>query len=76
MESCSLVIDEKTHVLGVTTNGKVTFNGSYGILEVKCSKEYKNVGRKDVFFISKKSCINFCKNSKKITICKTHSYYG
>ena len=76
LESCSLVIDEKTHILGVTTNGKVTFNGSYGTLEVKCSKEYKNVRQKDVFLISKKSCINYCKNSKKITICKTHSYYG
>ena len=45
------------------------------ILEVKCSEEYKNVDTKYVCFISKNPCISYCKNSKKITICKTHSYY-
>lgn len=59
MESCSLVIDEKPHVLGVTTNGKVTFNGSYGILEVKSTEEYKNVDGKDVCIIPKNLFIRY-----------------
>ena len=31
---------------------------------------------KDVSFVAKNPCIRYCKNSKKITICKTHSYYN
>ena len=70
-----LVIDEQNYALGATLDSKVSFNDSYGILEVKCSEEYKNVGPKDVGFISKNPCIRYCKNSKKITVSKTHSYY-
>ena len=75
VEPCGLVIDEQNYVLGASPDGKVSLNDSYGILEVKCSEEYKNVDPKDVCFISKNPCIRYCKNSKKITICKTHSYY-
>lgn len=75
VEPCGLVIDEKNYILGATPDGKVTFNGSYGILEVKCSEEYKNVDPKDVCYISKNPCIKYRKNTGKITICKSHSYY-
>ena len=74
MEPCSLVTDEQNYVLGASPDGKLILNDSYGILEVKCSEEYKNVDPKDVWFISKNPCIRYCKNSKKI-ICKTNSYY-
>ena len=70
-----LVTDEKNYVLGASPDGKVSLNDSYCILEVKCSEEYKNVDPKDVWFISKNPCIRYCKNSKKITIRKIHSYY-
>ena len=74
VEPCGLVVDEQNYVLRASLDGKVILNDSYGILEVKCSEEYKNVDPKDVCFISKNPCIRYCKNSKKI-ICKTHSYY-
>ena len=76
VEPCGLAIDEENYVLGASPGGKVSLNDSYGILEVKCSEEYKNVDAKDVFFVAKNPCIRYCKNSKKITICKTHSYYN
>ena len=75
VEPCGLVIDEQNYVLGATLDGKVSFNDSYGILEVKRSEEYKNVDLEDVCFISKNPCIRYCKNPKKITILKTHSCY-
>ena len=60
----SLVIDEQNYVLGALPDDKVSLNHSYGILEVKCNEEYKNVDQKDVCFISKNPCIRYCKNSK------------
>ena len=75
VEPCVLVRDEQNHILGASPDGKVSLNDSYGILEVKSSEEYNNVDQKDVCFISKNPCIRYCKNLKKITICKTHSYY-
>ena len=75
VEPCGLVIDEQNYILGAISDGKVSFNDSYSILESKASEEYKNVDPKDVFFISKNPCIRYCKNSKNVTICKTHSYY-
>ena len=74
MEPCSLVNHEENYILGSTPDGKVNFKISYGILEVKRSKEYKIVDAKGICFISKNPCIKDCKNTKKITISKTHSY--
>ena len=70
VEPCGLVIDKQNYVAEATPGVKVSFNDSYGILGVKCSEEYKNVVPKNVCFISKNSCIRYCKNSKKIAICK------
>ena len=53
VELCGLVIDEQNYVLGASPHGKIILNYSYGILEVKCKEEYKNVDPKDVCFISK-----------------------
>ena len=75
VEPCGLVTDEQNYALGASPDGKVSLNDSYGILEVKFSGEYKNVDPKDVCFISKNPWIRYCKNSKEITIRKTHSYY-
>ena len=57
VELCGLVINEENYVLGTSPDGKVILNDTYGILEVKCSEEYKNVDLKDVCFISKNPCI-------------------
>ena len=62
VEPYGLVIDEQNYVLGASPDGKVSLNYSYGILEVKCSEEYKNVDAKDVCFVSKNPCIRYCKN--------------
>ena len=73
MEPCGLFIDEQNYVIGATPDAKVSFNDSYDIFEVKCSEKSENVDSKKVCFISN-LCIRYCKNSKKITTCKTHSY--
>ena len=65
VKPCGLVINEQNYILGASPDDKVRLNDSYGILEVKCSEEYKNVDSKDVCFISKNPCIRYCKNSKK-----------
>ena len=35
-------------LLGATPDGKVVFDGEFGIIEVKCSEEYGNVDPKDI----------------------------
>ena len=72
VKPCGLVIDEQNYVPRATPDGKASFNDSYGILEVKCSEEYKNVDPKDVCFISENPCFRYFKNSKKITISSFH----
>ena len=68
VEPCGLVIDEQNYVLVASPDGKVILNDSYGILDVKCSDEYKNVDPKDVCFISKIPCI---KTQRKKQFVKT-----
>ena len=74
-EPSGLFTDEQNYVLGDKFDGKIIFNDSYGVLEVKCSEEYKDVDPKDVCFVSKSPCIRYCKDSKKIKICKIRIYY-
>ena len=74
-EPSGLFTDEQNYVLGDKFDGKIIFNKSYGVLEVKCSEEYKDVDPKDVCFVSKSPCIRYWKDSKKIKICKVHIYY-
>ena len=58
-EPSGLFTDEKNYVLGDKFDGKIIFNKSYGVLEVKCSEEYKDVDPKDVCFVSKSPCIRY-----------------
>ena len=52
-EPCGFVIDKNNFVLGATPDGKFVVDGEFGLLEVKCSEEYKNIDPKDICFISK-----------------------
>lgn len=51
VEPCGLVIDPENFVLGASPDGKVTHNGTFGIVEVKCSEEYKDIDPKDICYI-------------------------
>ena len=69
VEPCGLVIDNVNYVLGATPDGKVFINGEFGIIEVKCSEQYRDVDPKDICFIAKKPMHNIYKDGKiKINI--------
>ena len=53
VEPCGFVIDKNNFVVGATPDCKVVVDGEFGLLEVKCSEEYKNIDPKDICFISK-----------------------
>nr|XP_047145903.1 uncharacterized protein LOC124818853 [Hydra vulgaris] len=48
IEPCGLVIDKINFILGATPDRKVQVDGLFGIIEVKCSEEYKNIDPKDI----------------------------
>ena len=78
VESCGLVIDHKNYVRAATPDGKVidlNAENIYGILEVKCSEEYRDVDPKDVCFVAKEPCILYDSNTGKICLNEKHSYY-
>ena len=57
-ERCGLVLDPVNYVLGASPDGKVIeFNEytPYGILEVKCSEEYKDCAPTHVPYLSSSS---------------------
>ena len=53
VEPCGFVIDKNNFVLRATPDDKVVVDGEFGLSEVKCSEEYKNIDPKDICFISK-----------------------
>ena len=76
IERSGLVIDHINYVLGASPDGKVVDvneKNIYGIIEVKCSEEYKDYDPRTVSFISKTSCIELVDN--KLCLRKDHSYY-
>lgn len=73
IESCGLVIDPVNFIFGATPDGKVICNGEYGILEVKCSEEYKNLDPQDICILSKNPSIISTEGQLKINI--NHTYY-
>lgn len=75
VEHCGLVIDQQNYVLGASPDGKVQVDGKFGIIEVKCSEEYKNVDPKDICFMSESSCLKYDKINDKISLDREHSYY-
>ena len=74
VEECGFVIDKNNYILGATPDGKVT-DGSFGIIEVKCSEEYRDNDPKDICFVSKNSCLVYNAETDTITINKNHAYY-
>ena len=75
VEQCGIVINSENFILGATPDGKVVFDGEFGIIEVKCSEKYSNVDPKDISFISKNFCLVFDDVTGKIHINKNHTYY-
>ena len=75
VEPCGFVIDKNDFILGATPDGKVVVDGEFGLLEVKCSEEYKNIDPKDICFISKNPPFLYSETSGKILINKSHTYY-
>ena len=76
VEKCGLVLDSVNFVLGASPYGKVIDSAEtmkFGIMEVKCSEEYKDFDPKSISFISKTSCIELVGNDLKLK--KSHSYY-
>ena len=75
VEPCGFVTDKNDFVLGATPDGKVVVNGEFGLLEVKCSEEYKNIDPKDICSISRNPPFLFSETSCKILLNKSHTYY-
>ena len=75
VEPCGFVTDKNDFVLGATPDGKVVVDGEFGLLEVKCSEEYKNIDPKDICFISKNPPFLYSETSCKILVNKSHTYY-
>ena len=80
IEKSGLVLDTTHFILGASPDGKVTDISCdicpYGILEVKCSEEYRDIDPKDVCLISKSACIEYNEDQGKIYLKKDHSYYA
>ena len=74
MEPCDLVVYEQNCVLGAQPAGKICFNDSYSILEVKYSKNTKRRPKRFLCYIQN-SMHQIVQNSNKITFCKTPTYY-
>ena len=76
VENIGLVIDFENYVFGATPDGKIIDPSEllpYGIIEIKCSEEYKNNDPYDICFISKSFCLEIVNG--KIYLKKSHSYY-
>ena len=76
VEKCGLVIDSENYVSGASPDGKVidiADPSAFGIIEIKCSEEYKDIDPKDICFIAKDSCLVF--SDGKVQLNKRHSYY-
>ena len=52
VKPCAFVIYKNNFVLGATPDGQVVVDGEFGLLEVKCWEEYKNIDPKYICFIS------------------------
>ena len=64
VNECGLIVDPKTFVLGATPDGKVYDGMSFGILEVKCTENYKDIDPKDPCIIYDKETDSLHINKK------------
>ena len=63
---------------GATPDAKITDTNAtslFGIAEVKCTEEYKDIDPKDICYISKEYCLSYDTDTGKITLNRDHSYY-
>ena len=61
VEKCGLVTDRENYVSGASPDRKVidiADPSAFGIIEIKCSEEYKDIDPKDICFIAKDSCLS------------------
>ena len=70
-------MDYKNFVLGASPDGKgidLHENPMYGIVEIKCQREYKDVITRGICYISKNPCVEVTKNNN-IVLKNNHHYY-
>ena len=73
-EKSGFVVDYLNCVLGASPDGKVIDlheHPIYGIVEVKCPEEYKDVSPREICFVSKNPCIKIDEN----IVLRTDHYY-
>ena len=75
VEASGLVLDDTNYVLGATPDGKVICDGEMGILEVKCTDQYKDIDPKAICVISSNPMVVKDENGI-FRISKEHSYYN
>ena len=75
VEQCGLIVDKENVIFGATPDGKINHSNNFGIMEVKCCEQYKDVVPKDICYIAKNPCIVYDKEKDVICINKNHSYY-
>ena len=76
VENVGLVIDYANYVIGASPDRKIIDSSEtfpHGIMEIKCSEEYKNNDPRDICFISKSSCLEIINDN--IRLKRDHSYY-
>ena len=76
VEDCGLVIDTQNVIFGATPDGKVIHINSFGIIEVKCPEQFKDVDPKNICFMSTNPCVVYDKETETIHLSKKHSYYS
>ena len=70
-------MDYKNFVLGASPDGKVIDlheNPVFGIVEIKCPEEYKDLNPRDISYISKNPCVELDENNN-IVLKDNHYYY-
>ena len=77
VEPSGLILDHVNYIFGATPDGKITDPSEdfpFGILEVKCSEEYKNNDPADIVYLSKNPCIVHDDGVFKLS--SDHSYFA
>ena len=78
IENCGFVIDKNNYVMGATPDAKITDTSAtslFGIAEVKCTEEYKDIDPKDICYISNEFCLSYDTDTGNTTLNRDHSYY-
>ena len=78
-DKCGFVINTDYYFMGASPDGKVTessLEGSkkFGILEVKCPEQFKNVDPKHAAMVAENFCLELCDDGE-LRINTNHAYY-